>query len=265
MNKVTLQDAISELLPACSSTPERPECARIVLIFTPRSGSSWIGDLLARTGIFGKPYEYGNRFLIQQFGVSARTEYEYFCGIEQAYRGENNVFSIEISWGDIENVSTLNFFDLYRDAIFFHLRRRDLIDQAISAMMATETGIFHRVGNTDILGPSGSKEVDLTSDEISRLLKKWSAHISYYEWMTEYHLLNNKISAIPLYYEDILEDPVGSIRGIVRAAGLPDNFPPSISDHQKLSVPGTAEIKKAFLREEADFVSRITQMRPPLR
>lgn len=265
MKRRTHQEELESLCTADEAeTFDRPERKRAIIIFTPRSGSSWLADLLKSTGVFGFPNEYVNQYFFSLTPFKVRTERDYLNAIELHTATENKFCCLEATWGEIEQFSTLDFFAFYKDATFFHLRRRDIISQAISSVIATQTGLFHRVNGSNITMKGPSEEVDILSlPNLSTLIQQWCSQIAYCEWMAEYSFMLKNIRATRIFYEDIVRDPAGITRDILSTAGL-EPVESIESAFEKLDRPQTALIKELFLKERPEFLNRLMQMRAPL-
>lgn len=265
MKRQSNQQILESLVkPEEAQTFERPKDRRhAIIIFTPRSGSSWLADLLIKTGKFGSPNEFVNNAFWHLVPFKVRTERDFLHAIETRSSTPNKVFCLEATWGHIERFETLNFFEHYRDAIFFHLRRRDIIMQAISCMIATETGLFHRVGNeVNAIGEVKNIEI-LSHPRLLPLIRQWCAHLLYSEWMTEYSLLNNRREAIRIYYEDLVASPDDFVRSMLMTVGeVPTG--PVVSNFRKLGDATSEKIKERFLNEEPDFIAQLERLRAPL-
>jgi LPS sulfotransferase NodH len=134
--------------PQAARTWPRPDRRRLLILFTPRSGSSWFGDLLRSTRALGNPEEFLNQDVnaevVRQFG--ARTEIDYLNALETKTASLNGVFSMEVVWGHVE-LCEIDLLGYYADGRFAYLRRKDILAQAISLLLATESGVFHNAGD----------------------------------------------------------------------------------------------------------------------
>lgn len=96
---------------------ERPQLERAIIVFTPRSGSSWLTSALQNTGLFGFAEEFVNpamvENLVRQNSCLARTEIDYLNFVEGSFSTPNGIFSLEVTIGDISKFETLDFFEHY--------------------------------------------------------------------------------------------------------------------------------------------------------
>jgi LPS sulfotransferase NodH len=253
----THQEILADLVPESDAkTYSRPERKLAVIIFTPRSGSSWLGDLLTATGVFGLPDEYANQTLLcEHVSKFARTETDYLNAMEQECASANGIFSIQATWGDISLFGTIDFFERYQNARYFCLRRRDIISQAISLHLAVETGLFHRVGSDEV-------RIEYTPSQCPvQSIKRWCVHILNFECMIEGQFIVRGINPMRLFYEELVEAPEQTVQRILTTLDLSSGAP--TSNYKKLSSEKNDQLKAEFLKTEADFVRALYRLRPP--
>ena len=126
---------------------ERPAAAtRYCILFTPRTGSSWLTDIARQTGRLGHPGEHFNPTFLPRMAQSfdARTRDDL---VEALLRRRNvgGVFGMEITYFQLKTVfrSERAFLRAFGDARFFWLIREDIVLQAISLMKKQQTRIGH--------------------------------------------------------------------------------------------------------------------------
>lgn len=252
--------------PEAATSWERPERTRIFILFTPRSGSSWLGDLLRSTTVLGQPDEFLNQATNAELvrRVAARDEVNFLNAMETITASGNGVFSIEVVWGHME-LSSLDLLGHYRTAHFVYLRRRDILAQAVSLTLATRTGVFHN--------PDGSRSID--ADQAARLLedpgtfddlRHWWGHLMNYECLAEVQLLLRRIEPLRLYYEDVVQDPAGAVARVKQFCAIPDDA--GEAPHSSFVPVGNAigpAIAERFLETDPGFVHAMNGFRPPLR
>jgi LPS sulfotransferase NodH len=244
----------------------RPNRRRLLILFTPRSGSSWFGDLLRSTGALGNPEEFLNQDInaevVRRFG--ARTEIDYLNAVEANTATPNGVFSMEVIWGHIE-LCEIDLLGYYRDAHFVYLRRKDILAQAISLLLATQSGVFHNAGD----GPSRSQAdvaERLVSVEVTlAAIRSWWGHLLNYECLAEVQLAIRGIRPLRLYYEDIVGDPAGTVARVLAHCGVSqEGANPPNSAHQPVRGALNDELAQLFRTREAEFVRIMDSFRPPL-
>lgn len=138
-----------------------------IICATPRSGSTLLCDLLAATGIAGRPNSYYRQQNIsdwaRDWGVplphrpgSAAFDRAYLAAVLQAGRTENGVFGLRLMWASVADLSaSLNglYPGLRDDAarvekafgntLYLHLSREDKVSQAVSRLRAEQSGLWH--------------------------------------------------------------------------------------------------------------------------
>lgn len=243
----------------------RPERRRLIILFTPRSGSSWFGDLLSSTKAVGNPEEFLNQEInadvVRRF--VARTETDYLNAIETATASENGIFSMEVLWGHIEE-SEFDILDYYRDAHFVYLRRRDILAQAVSLLLATQTGVFHNPGGAPP-SQAGKGKLWASPDQAFAGIRRWWGHVLNYECLTEVQLATRKIRPLRLYYEEIAAAPADGVNRVLALCGLPPADPAGLSSSFAPVGSGlNVELARLFGAADGGFVRTMNSFRPPL-
>lgn len=244
----------------------RPERQRVVILFTPRSGSSWFGDLLSSTTVLGKPDEFlnqdVNQEVIRKFG--ARTEADYLNALETNASSDNGVFSMEVIWGHLE-LSEIDLLNYYRDARFIYLRRKDILAQAVSLMLATETGVFHSVEGESAKAQAETGARLVSSEKAFGGIRRWWGHLQNYECLSEVQFAIRDIDPLRLYYEDLVEDPMDAVRRVRSHVGVPpDAGRTPNSGHTPVRSKINEELAKRFRSAQAGFIRKMEAFRPPL-
>jgi LPS sulfotransferase NodH len=114
-----------------------------LILFTARSGSSWLTQALTRK--LGTPEEYINPAFVRQVAevVGANDRRSFIRGV-QGRTHTSGVFGIEATSEHIARFGEEQFFSLLTpNIVVFHLHRWNLVQQAISLFRATETGHYH--------------------------------------------------------------------------------------------------------------------------
>lgn len=266
MTTVFLRDKLAELISTNDARDYiRPQNKKIIIVFTPRSGSSWLTNMMKQTSKLGQPDEYLNHSNVEYIPLMARTEYNYLSGIEHITSQSSPVFSMKVTWADIEGLSDVDFFQFYKHANFIHLRRRDIVAQAVSLLLANETGIFHRVNGQNIMSPTAERRLQ-SLDEIDssmiNLIRYWCCHLCRLEWLTEYAFLHNSITPMALYYEDLIASPIHVIEKIGKICYSEFNAIFKIDEHEKLERPLALEMCETFNFYEKKFINDLAELRP---
>ena len=184
-----------EVLPA--NTPaKRTYC----ITFTPRSGSTWLGDTLKRSGRFGDPREYFNieasRFSIRQ--SNAHNLYAYYNYLKSV-RQSDGVFGFEIAYRHLKKLIDEGYADVLDDVeIWFFLRRRDFVAQAVSLFRANKTGVFHSTQKSGRLKKTPYEDRKIVELVLGLMHREYS----FFRFFDEY-----RIEPIPLWYEEVVSLP----------------------------------------------------------
>ncbi|MEU2616276.1 Stf0 family sulfotransferase [Micromonospora sp. NPDC007271] len=205
---------------------------------TPRTGSSLLCGLLAATGVAGRPEAYfrepDEASWADRWGLPAGAwSYGDFVRAALAEgRTGNGVFGAKLMWGTLDRVVAglaaehpeLAGSDdaLLRRAFgrtaFVHLRRDDVLAQAVSWLRAEQTAVWY-VGDPGWTG----REPRYDPDGIDALLRTIEAHqAAWAEWFDAYGITPHRVR-----YEDLAADPAGVTRGILDALGLA--LPPGVT------------------------------------
>ena len=138
-----------------------------ILCSTPRSGTTLLCDLLAQTGVAGRPNSFFRRkslgYWAEQWGLGQDVDWQdaafavrYFAAMRRAGQGETGVFGLRLMGGDLKFVCdwltrryppVLTDADRFAAAFgslrFIYLSRRDKLAQAVSYIRAEQTGLWH--------------------------------------------------------------------------------------------------------------------------
>jgi LPS sulfotransferase NodH len=239
----------------------------MVILFTPRSGSTWLGKLLEETGVLGFPEEYLNPAMIADANsdLNAAGEYDFLCGCVASRTTENGFFSIQATWGEIERLEAVDFFEFFENSKFVWLRRHDVVDEAISLLVATETGQFHRRSAAGDAKVTAEMVLDnLSPEEIGTKLVNWIAHIVSYEAMTEIQIVTRKIAPYRLFYEDLEKSPAFHVAEIKQLCGVVDERKKEVDAVLKNVQSGRDVLRDVFIKTHRGALKALEAIRPPL-
>ncbi|MGW4292603.1 Stf0 family sulfotransferase [Micromonospora chersina] len=204
----------------------------------PRTGSSLLCGLLASTGVAGRPEAYfrvpDEPLWAGRWGLPAGEWHyrDYVHAALAAGRTRNGVFGAKLMWGTLDRVveglaagrpEPAGADDaLLRRAFgrtaFVHLRRDDVLAQAVSWLRAEQTGRWTDTAPdaVDAAGPA-TGEPRYDPDGIDGLLRTIAAHqAAWNRWFARYGITPHRVR-----YEDLAADPAGVTRGVLDALGLP--------------------------------------------
>lgn len=261
MSKPSIWDMISAHPVAGAETKFRRRATKhLNICFTPRSGSSWLTELLASTQALGKAQEYLNPNIVpgilEKFHASSPSDY--LDRTLSRTASENGVASIEVTWfhlqwlarsiekspweGELPSPFT-------NSAYYVWLRRHDLIAQAVSLYKATETGYFANDGKSE--APNA-----MSVPYSSKKIKKWCNHILQQEYGFERWFRSRQIKPLRLFYEDTTNNPEWTLQTIANFIELPRETQLNIPDtrHKKIVYSSNDDYIAKFRKEEQDFI-----------
>ena len=221
-----------------------------VLCTSPRSGSTLLCDLLKRSGSAGAPESYFLPALIPTFartwGLALARE-----GWDRSYvevvrrHGEAGTgrFGMRIMWRDMpaflqrlevlypcEDTDTGRLRHVLGIDHFVHLSRVDKVAQAVSLVLAAQTGLWHRNADgseRERTAPHAEPRYD--HDQIAAEFRMLEAEATgWSEWFKSVGA-----SPITLTYEELAADPTDSLASVLEYIG--SSSPSSLG-------PGTAKL-----------------------
>ena len=188
----------------------------LLLVCAPRSGSTYLCDLLASSGKCGHPgewiHDYNLPVFMEKAGVSDLSrELEKFLLFVFEHGTRNGVFSIKIMytaimhllkladrWQELGNQERLQMFlkTYFKDSIVLFLERRDKLAQAVSYYKATQSGRWHSDNQAK------KKESELFCDPY--ILKYILNHMSFQERILKQAVAEVGHRQQTFFYEDVL-------------------------------------------------------------
>ena len=199
----------------------RPEVSYAILT-TPRSGSTYLCDLLDSTAIAGHPSEH-LRLATQELARYCNFNYLQLLDNLLEYRTtENGVFGTKlISHFLFELRQTKPDFQYIFQTIdkFILLIRKDKVAQAVSLVLAQKTEVWHLHHNPQQKAKQSNYQSKLADIEIDDALlndvEQKVIFIEKQEKRLKNILAKNKIDPLLVVYEDILDNPPEQINRIL--------------------------------------------------
>tara|TARA_R100000005_G_scaffold87841_1_gene57286 strand:+ start:13175 stop:13993 length:819 start_codon:yes stop_codon:yes gene_type:complete len=117
----------------------------LVIASTGRCGSHMLGHALHATGKFGFPLEYANPGNIAQWQerLGTNSALETLKEIQKIRTSSNGVFGIKIHYPHIAQFGGFrNLLEFFPGAYFVLLTRKDVLKQAVSLSIASQTGVW---------------------------------------------------------------------------------------------------------------------------
>jgi LPS sulfotransferase NodH len=185
---------------------------------TGRSGSTLLCSLLTNTGVMGVPHEYLNisrhgQFLITRFlgeRDASVSMGEYFDAVVKHRTSPNGVFGIKAHSNQwlpyFKNGFLSGYFGDIKHVV---IRRRDILGQAISLVIASQTGKWtsHEEQISEPIYDRGEIEKAIkVTEHYNEIWDKFFAHA--------------EIEPCTVFYEDLLERPTEEIQGVLDFVGV---------------------------------------------
>jgi LPS sulfotransferase NodH len=212
---------------------------------TPRTGSSLLLGLLESTGLAGRPEAYfrdpDEQEWAQRWGIPGPEDpaFDYSAFVRAARAAgttPNGVFGAKLMWGTLDEVvaklapeaagqhlAVLE--EVFGPLRFVHLRREDVLAQAVSWLRAEQT-------RTWWAGDPHGADVQPEYDEagLTALLDTIAEHnAAWRAWFTTYGVTPHEIT-----YEQLTADLAGTTRGVLAFLGLdPDAAQPIRPRHRR--------------------------------
>ena len=245
-----------------------PARRRYVIYFTPRSGSSWLTDVLTASKLMGKPNEWFNPNFIPNIAraVNANSIESYIDMLQRKHK-RGGYFSTEITIFQLHRVfeTEAAFLKVFPpDIPTFYLRREDMILQAVSLAKAVETSVFHSKN-------TATEAVDKADGAFAydaRVIDRWLTHILDQERKIEAFFARFGLRPHRLSYEQITEmGQEATVRHFMKVlrprmhqAGKPENLNLSTA-HEKIGTSRNAEFAARFCREHPERLAEVEEFR----
>ena len=245
------------LLKTSSVHTQRPEKS-YAIVTTPRSGSTYLCDLLDSTKIAGHPLEH-LRLAAQELSRYCSFNYLKLLDNLMEYRiTDNGVFGTKfISHFLFEFQQTKPDFCQIFQSIdqFILLVRKDKVAQAVSLVLAQKTNVWHLRNNAK---NSTNYQLKLENIKIDGVLLDEVAQkydfIKKQEARLKQVLADNQIEPLVIIYEDILEDSQLQVNRILDflAIAKPDSYIMQINSGIKRMPSGISqEIIRQFQQRKS--------------
>jgi len=188
---------------------------KYIIAFTPRSGSSYLCDVMKRNKVFGRPDEYLSlNFAPDLLRHAPGKSGEDYLDLILRYTTQWGAAGLKASWFHFRDfLPQLAPDRKFDDFKFIYLTRRSVADQAVSLYRATETNVFHTNIQHGENKLEALKKLRYDYDKIDQ----WYQHIEKQEHGWQYFFAKHNIFPLTLTYEDIERD-------VGRAAKRAANF-----------------------------------------
>lgn len=177
---------------------------KYIIAFTPRSGSSYLCDVMKRNKVFGRPDEYLSlNFAPDLLRHAPGKTGEDYLDLILRHTTQCGAAGLKASWFHfrdfLPHLSPERRFDDFK---FIYLTRRSLADQAVSLYRATETNVFH----TNIQHGEGKLDALKKLRYDYEKIDQWYDHIERQENGWQHFFAKHNIFPLTLTYEDIEKD-----------------------------------------------------------
>lgn len=220
-----------------------------VICTSPRSGSTLLCKMLGNTGIAGVPGSHFHEPSLSKwlsdygldpdnYSTQQETLQAIFASAVERGKGETDVFGLRLqrhSFGFfMRQLAVLlpettlekeRLSSAFGTTLFIHLTRENKLDQAISYVKATQTGLWHAAPDgTELERLSEPKEPSYNAQAISKTLSDFVVMDS--DWKTWFD--TQQIEPLKITYEDLSHDPQATLARVLERLGL--GFEPGTGD-----------------------------------
>jgi LPS sulfotransferase NodH len=212
-----------------------------VICTSPRSGSTLLCNLLAVTGVAGRPESYFHHPSISDWlaylGITPDVSIPERGVLRAVFRSviakgslETGVFGMRLQRHSFKFFSKKlavlyqglpndlrRFEAAFGRTLFVHLTRENKVDQAVSYVRAHQTGLWHRAPDgTELERLSPPREPYYDADEIRTQFDEMIALDHEWEsWFT-----SEGIDPLRITYGSLSADPIGTVRSLLNHLGL---------------------------------------------
>jgi trehalose 2-sulfotransferase len=222
-----------------------------VICMTPRSGSSYLGSMLEASGMAPTAEHFRIRDgMIERDAarLSDPTYEAYFRHKVESLSRPGGLFAVKCDWPQYAPVYATGMHARYlAGATFFYLTRQDVLAQAISRYVGTQSGHLHSPdGKAGALRDGVAFSYTGIRDHLDRLVRMQS------DW--ERFFASEGITPHRLTYEALSADPAGTVRQIAQALGSDIDMPQVDTAYKVVRTGLNDELRAAF---EAEHRRRI--------
>jgi LPS sulfotransferase NodH len=228
---------------------------RYLIATTGRSGSTFLCARIADYGDLGFPMEFLNESYISEFDRlfphPNLADYERY--VAGSFASRQGIFGIKTDWWRFCEARKLGLLqDLLEPLdLIVHLRREDLVAQAVSLALAVDTNVWHdRDVHTQSLDPWHAG-----CDYDAGKIKNHARNILNQEYNWRAFIADTGAPSIELTYEEVAKDVDAAIRSLAAAFDLRLRAEPARAEAVRQARSATAQAWCARFREECeDFV-----------
>ena len=236
-----------------------------VIYFTPRSGSSWLTDILKASRKVGIPNEWLNPNHVSKIARAINAhDIESYAAMLTRKQVRGGIFGLETTYYQLnkilpENADFFVHFGPWTDS--YYLIREDIVSQAISLSKAVSTGVYHSVITPAEALERADEEYAYDPDHILT----WLDHIRLLEIKTEAFFAKFDIEPLRLSYETITASAAATANAFFRRLNvdaMADELP--VSGHHRISTEKYCTFARRFRSEHASLIRQLDAAREPL-
>lgn len=182
----------------------------------PRTGSNFLCQLLSSTGVLGRPLEYFNAAGRRAFDAPDYPDdpEAQLKAILTLGATSNGIYALKLFSRQFDQIAQVRWSERLPGLGFIHLERRDLVGQAISWVRASQTGRYRNVS------PGTDDDARYDRAAITERLREIVAGQA--RWRL--YFARNGITALPMFYEDVVADSHGAVNRVANLMGV--SLPP---------------------------------------
>lgn len=215
---------------------------KIVICATQRCGSTLFIEDILNTEILGRPKEHFLPWLREPLSADWALKLNELYSISSSNNGvmsvkvmANQIYGIDKRLSRIVDSNLIGIYPSFRyhfqDAIWVWLRRKDVVAQAISRVMAEETKLYHATFNKDDktfasnIQRGYDKEYNNTAEYNSEKILEYVTSIVLENLTWTKFFEDYEISPLNFIYEDVIRDTEAShLDALVKAAGITERL-----------------------------------------
>ncbi|MGB0387443.1 MAG: Stf0 family sulfotransferase [Ardenticatenaceae bacterium] len=215
-----------------------------IICATPRSGTTLLCDLLADSGVAGRPDSFFRlqsmrSWWAQELGVSVAEwtdehafDHSYLAAVLQEGAGGTQVFGMRLMWSQVDNLSkrlgvlypglssdTARIRAAFGPTGFVHLSREDKVAQAVSLIKAKQSGLWHvnadgteRERERVKPGQAPAYDARVLAEQVAEYEQHDAAWV---EWFAQ-----QNIEPVRITYEALSDNPQATLATLLSAFGL---------------------------------------------
>lgn len=211
-----------------------------VICGTPRSGSTLLCEMLAASGVAGRPHSFYRQQSITHWadrwgidyadGVDTQDfDQRYLNAMLREGTAGTGIFGVRIMWVSVAEAAARlervhggtadiaeRFEQVFGPTLYIHLTRNDKVAQAVSLLRAERSGLWHLSADGSVLeGADKPEAVTYDADRLAAIVAELESDDAAWErFFTE-----RRITPVRLVYETMTIDPQNALASILAALG----------------------------------------------